>query len=226
MSTHLKPILRGTTFGAALLLTVLAGAAQAATLQITVLAKDGQPMPDAVVIVEPANPGKSAVAPAPVQVEIQQLKLQFVPKVSVIPLGSKVLFSNLDSYDHHVRGLPAGLGSLNAAPDRGFTLTLPGKVDNKPASSATETLKDAGPMQLGCHLHASMRGSIYVSDTPWVVKTDAEGKATVQNLPEGSAKVRLWFAEQLVESPATEVSITPTTSVTIPTNMTRRRQRL
>lgn len=225
MSARLQPIPRTKALGAALAL-LLAGAAQAATLQVTVLAKDGQPLPDAVVIVEPANPGKSAAPLAPVQVEIQQLKLQFVPKVTVVPLGSKVLFSNLDSYDHHVRGLPAGLASLNAAPEKGFTLSLPGKVDNKPPSTATETLKEAGPMQLGCHLHGSMRGSIYVSDTPWVVKTDAEGKATVQNLPEGAAKVRLWLAEQLVDSPATEVSITPTTSVTVPTNITRRRQRL
>ena len=41
------------------------------------------------------------------------------------------------------------------------------------------TLEQAGPMQLGCHLHGSMRGSLYVTDTPWAVKTNADGVATL-----------------------------------------------
>lgn len=212
--------------GVALALTLLAGAAQAATLQVTVLAKDGKPLPDAVVIVEPSNPGQRPAAPAPATVEIQQLKQQFVPKVSVVPLGSKVLFSNYDSYDHHVRGLPAGLAGLSASPDNGFTLRLAGKLDGKPADAATEVMTKAGPLQLGCHLHGSMRGSIYVSDSPWVVKTDTEGKATVADLPEGSAQLRVWTAEQLVQTPPTELSITPATAITVPTNVTVRRRRL
>ncbi|OAD43319.1 hypothetical protein LPB72_05660 [Hydrogenophaga crassostreae] len=198
--------------------------AQAATLTVTVLAKDGQPLADAVVIVEPANPGKR-LAPAPIKAEIQQEKLQFVPKISVIPLGSEVLFSNLDRYDHHVRGLPAGLAGLNASPETGFTLMLPARVDGKKPSSATETLNEAGPLQLGCHLHGSMRASIYVADSPWVVKTNDEGVATVDNLPEGSAKVRLWYPRQLVEQPATAVKVTAASAVEVPTSINQPRRR-
>jgi len=199
-------------------------AAQAATLTVTVLAKDGQPLADAVVIVEPANPGKR-LAPTPIKAEIQQEKLQFVPPTSVIPLGSEVLFSNLDRYDHHVRGLPAGLAGLNASPESGFTLLLPARVDGNKPSSATETLSEAGPMQLGCHLHGSMRGSIYVADSPWVVKTNDEGVATVDNLPEGPAKVRLWYPRQLVEQPATPVTVTTTAAVEVTTSITQPRRR-
>lgn len=198
--------------------------AQAATLTVTVLAKDGQPLADAVVIVEPANPGKR-LAPAPIKAEIQQEKLQFVPKISVIPLGSEVLFSNLDRYDHHVRGLPAGLAGLNASPETGFTLMLPARVDGKKPSSATATLNEAGPLQLGCHLHGSMRASIYVADSPWVVKTNDEGVATVDNLPEGSAKVRLWYPRQLVEQPATAVTVTAASAVEVPTSINQHRRR-
>ena len=210
----------------ALALSLLATAAQAATLQVTVLAKDGQPLPDAVVIIEPAQSGKSAAAPAPVQVEIQQLKQQFLPRVSVVPVGSTVVFTNLDRYDHHVRGLPGGLAGLTAGPESGFTLRLSGKVDGKPPAAETQTLGAIGPLQLGCHLHGSMRGSIYVTDSPWVVKTDAHGKATVSNLPEGSGQLRLWFAEQIVEMKPIVITITPGASVSVPTLMTRRRQRL
>lgn len=222
-----RPNLRRARHGGwALALTLLASAAQAATLQVTVLAKDGQPLPDAVVIIEPANPGKRPAAPAPTTTEILQQKLQFVPRLSVVPVGSQVVFSNLDSYDHHVRGLPATPGAVANPADSGFTLRLSGKIEGKPAASATETLSKAGPMELGCHLHASMRGSVYVTDSPWVVKTDAAGKATIANLPEGSAQLRLWFPEQLTDMPATALTIAPTGAVSIPTNMTRRRQRL
>jgi plastocyanin len=200
-------------------------AAQAATLAVTVLAKDGQPLADAVVIVEPANPGKRA-ALAPIETEIQQEKLQFVPKVSVIPVGSKVVFSNLDRYDHHVRALPAGLAGLNAAPETGFTLLLPAMTDGKPPASATETLAQAGPLQLGCHLHGSMRGSIYVADSPWVVKTNDQGVATVTDLPEGPAQVRLWYPQQLGEQPVTPVTVTPKTSLSVPTSIRQPRRRL
>ncbi len=199
-------------------------AAQAATLSVTVLAKDGEPLVDAIVIVEPAHPGKRT-APAPIKATIQQEKLQFVPKTSVIPLGSEVQFSNLDRYEHHVRGLPAGLAGLNASPESGFALMLPARVDGKPPSSATETLKQAGPMQLGCYLHGSMRGNIYVADSPWVVKTNGEGVATVLNLPEGPAQVRLWYPQQLAEQPATPVTVTATAAVQVPTTIAQPRRR-
>ena len=162
---------------------------------------------------------------APVQAEIQQEKLQFSPKVSVLPLGSRVVFSNLDRYDHHVRGLPAGLAGLNASPDSGFALMLPARVEGKPPASAAETLNQAGPMQLGCHLHGSMRGSIYVADSPWVVKTNEQGVATVVDLPEGAAQVRLWSPQQMVEQPATPVTIGPSTTLQVPTTIRQPRRR-
>ena len=199
-------------------------AAQAATLSVTVLDKDGQPLVDAVVIVEPANPGTRPKL-TPVQAEVQQEKLQFLPKLSVLPLGSTVVFSNLDRYDHHVRGRPAGIAGLSASPESGFALMLPARVEGKPPTSATETLTQAGPLQLGCHLHGSMRGSIYVTDSPWVVKSNDQGVATVTDLPEGPAQVRLWYPRQLVEQPATPVNIVPSSVLQVPTTIRQPRRR-
>ncbi|MEZ5701356.1 MAG: plastocyanin [Burkholderiaceae bacterium] len=196
----------------------------AATLTVTVLARNGEPLADAVVIVEPAQAGQPA-APSPKKVEIRQEKLQFVPQVSVLPVGSQVVFSNLDRYDHHVRALPADGTALSAAPDRGFAIALPARVGEEPPSTAIETLNEPGPWQLGCHLHGSMRGSIYVTDSPWVVKTDATGQATVTQLPEGPAQVRLWYPRQLVEQPATPTTIGPTTQLRLPTTIRPPRRR-
>lgn len=80
-------------------------------------------------------------------------------------------------------------------------------------------------MHLGCHLHGSMRGSIYVADSPWVVKTNDEGVATVDNLPEGPAKVRLWYPRQLLEQAAIPVTVTATAAVEVTTSINQPRRR-
>lgn len=208
----------------ALGLTLLAAAAQAATVQVTVLARDGQPLPDAVVVIESAN-GAKVAAPAPLQATIGQQKMQFVPAVSVLPLGSRVRFTNLDGWEHHVRGLPAGLAVLNAGPKRGFEFRLEGRTEGQHPRSADVTLEQAGPLQLGCHIHGSMRGFVFVADTPWAVKTGASGVATLQDVPEGAARVRVWHSEQLVEPPATALQITPVTAATLSTQVQPRRRR-
>jgi plastocyanin len=204
---------------------LLALTTHAATVQVSVLGRDGQPLADAVVVIETTTSEKTR-PPAPVHATIHQQKMQFVPAVSVLPVGSRVRFTNLDNWDHHVRGLPAGLAGLHAGPQAGFELRLGGKTEGKEAASADVTLDKAGPVQLGCHLHGSMRGIIFVSDSPWAVKTDASGTAVLQDVPEGAARVRVWHADQLLEAPATPVTIQPATTLRLPTQVVPRRRRL
>jgi len=199
-------------------------AAQAATVQVTVLGRDGKPLADAVVIIEPASGAKPA-SPAPVTAVINQQKMQFVPGTSVLPVGSKVTFTNLDTWEHHVRGMPAGLASLNQGAQPGFELRLDGRADGKDPASAEVTLAKAGAVQLGCHLHGSMRGFIFVADSPWTLLTDANGVATLQGVPEGAAKVRVVHADQLLEGTPVAVNITPVTALSLPTQVQPRRRR-
>ncbi|MBU4519136.1 MAG: plastocyanin, partial [Gammaproteobacteria bacterium] len=201
---------------AAAAIALLAGAAQAATVQITLLARDGQPLADAVVLVEPVNGTKPPV-PAPVQATITQQKMRFDPALTLVPVGSRVRFTNLDGWEHHVRGLPAGLAGLTAGPGAGFELRLGGKADGQPPESAEVTLGQAGPLQLGCHIHGSMRGFLFVTDSPWAVKTDAAGVATLQGVPEGAARLRVWHTDQLVEAAPTALNVTPLTALSVPT---------
>lgn len=199
-------------------------AAHAATVQVTVLARDGKPLADAVVVIEPTA-GAKPTTPAPKATVITQEKMQFVPSTSVVPVGSKVTFTNLDSWEHHVRGTPAGLASLNAGASTGFELRLDGKAEGKDPASADVTLSKAGAVQLGCHLHGSMRGFIFVADSPWTVQTDANGVATLQGVPEGAAKVRVVHADQLIEPPVVAVNITPVSALSLPTQVQPRRRR-
>lgn len=204
--------------------TLLPLAAQAATVQVTVLARDGKPLVDAVVVIEPSAGAKPA-APAPVSTVINQQKMQFVPGTVVLPVGSKVTFANLDSWEHHVRGGPVGLASLNADPSAGFELRLDGKAEGKEPSRSEVTLSRAGAVQLGCHLHGSMRGFIFVADSPWTVQTDANGVATLQGVPEGAARLRVVHADQILEGTPLAVNITPVTALSLPTQVQPRRRR-
>lgn len=200
-------LLRATVLGA---LGTLAGAisVHAGSLQVTVLDKDGKPTPDAVVIVVPSVKA-AAKNPPPMLAVINQEKMQFIPAVTVVSPGAKIRFTNSDAWDHHVRmaapGLslptdPAATSATSTA--NGFALRLEGKTEGKPAKSVEVTLDKPGAMGaslLGCFIHGSMSGAIYVADSPWTVKTGADGVATLDDVPEGAATVKLWHSAQPVD---------------------------
>ena len=191
-------------------LLTLVAAASAGSLSVSVIDKDGKPVPDAVVVVIPTNKSVQPKTPMLTQAAINQEKMQFIPAVTVVPVGAKIRFVNSDPWDHHVRSSPAGMGQFNNT-NAGFELRLEGKPDGKPAKSSDVTMDKAGVMGatlLGCFIHGSMRGYVYVSDSPWAVKTGADGVATFDDLPDGAAQVKLWQADQLIDVPTQTTSIT------------------
>jgi plastocyanin len=193
---------------AALALT-LGNWAAAGSLAVTVLDKDGKPVPDAVVVITPANKSVLPKKPLPTLVTIAQEKMQFIPAVSLAPVGAKVQFVNNDPWDHHVRSSPAGMGQFNAT-NAGFELRLEGKTDGKPAKPTEISLDKAGVLGstlLGCFIHGSMRGYVYASESPWAAKTGADGLAVFDDLPDGAAQIKVWQADQLIDLPPRQTTI-------------------
>ncbi len=185
----------------------LAAAAHAGTVSVTVLDKEGKPVQDAVVVVVPATKGAPKV-PLPTAATINQDKMRFVPTVTIVPVGARVTFSNNDAWEHHVRGSAAGLSQFTGTgTGGGFELRLDAKADGKPAKTAEVTLDKAGAVLLGCHIHGSMRGHVYVSDSPWAQLTTPEGQAVFGDIPDGTAQVRVWHGEQLIDLPAQTVTV-------------------
>ena len=175
--------------------------ASAGNLVVSVLDREGKPVIDAVVVILPANKNVLPKKPLPVQTTVAQEKMQFIPAVSLVPVGAKVQFVNNDSWDHQVRSSPAGMGQFNAT-NAGFELRLEGKTDGKPARAAEVTLDKAGILGatlMGCFIHGSMRGYVYASESPWAAKTNADGLAIFKDLPTGAAQVKVWQADQLVD---------------------------
>ena len=53
-----------------------------------------------------------------------------------------------------------------------------------------------------------MRGQVYVSATPWFAKTDANGLASIEGVPEGATEINLWHPDRLQEQPTLRVQVT------------------
>ncbi len=178
--------------------------AQAASVQFAVVDAEGKPVQDAVVTLTPANPGKPTRS-LPKQLSIANEKMQFVPSVSILATGGVLKFSNLDPYDHHIRGSAAGAKAFAAAGSGeagGFELRMDGRVGANPPKVYDVPEPKPGVVLLGCHMHSSMRGHVIVSDSPWTAKTDAQGRVQFDDAPDGAFKATVWHAEQWVELPA------------------------
>jgi plastocyanin len=214
----------------------------AATVNITVFDTEGRPVSDAVVLVRSTQgvPAK----PADEHVVIEQKNLRFAPFLSVVSVGSTVRFINRDNYDHHIRSMPTGpLGSTPPAQE--FELRLdrvqaPTAVDpvdsygstpaapkRKPGSSSADLkVTQVGGITLGCHLHSSMRGQLYVTDTPWFGKTDANGNVIIKDVPEAAAEVVVWHPDQLTAQKPVKMQLAPGwNSTNAQLNFTPRRKR-
>ncbi len=178
--------------------------AMAGQLQITVLNADGKPTPDVAVLVQPTAAWPQQPLPAPAV--IAQQYIRFVPFVTVLPVGASVRFVNRDKFDHHVRSQPGGpLG--NVAPAKQFEFRMAAMVGNRTAPPAELKLDVPGSVAIGCHLHGSMRGHILISSTPFVAVTDDKGVATIANVPDGQAEVKLWHPDQLTEQTAMTLQV-------------------
>jgi plastocyanin len=211
---------------AALALGALAFAsAHAGALKVVVLDKEGKPVPDAVVVLSPASPGTPK--PLPTKVTIAQEKMRFLPAVSLVAVGTQATFVNNDPWEHHVRASAAGLQNFDSHDAGGFELRLDGKVAGKPAQSVDARFDKAGPVLLGCHLHASMRGHVYVSDTPWAAVSGEDGAANFEAVPEGLVRIRVWQADQLLDLPPQQMTLTAApASATMQLQVVPRRRRV
>lgn len=178
------------------LLTVGAGAAAAGDLAVAVRDSDGQPVADAVVTVFSTDGGATMLAPSPDHpYQIDQKDTAYHPKVSVIPRGGRMMFTNSDRWGHHVY-------SFSKA--KRFDITVPAHKTSAPVS-----FEEAGVVVVGCNIHDRMLAYIYVSGEGLPVKSDKSGIARFLDLPSGNYRVTAWHAmlRSKRERPGTEVAI-------------------
>lgn len=151
--------------------------AQAATVNVDVRDAAGKPVANAVVIVD-APHAASAAATLRGPFVMGQQNISFTPHVLIVPVGATVAFPNRDRVRHHVYSF--------SAPKK-FDMKLYGREETR-----TVVFDKPGVVALGCNIHDSMSGFVYVVDTPYAVVTDARGHATIPGVPAGRATIRLW----------------------------------
>ena len=192
--------------------------AQAGTVQVSVTGADGKPAANVVVQVRPTAAWTPRPAP-PVAVVTQQ-DLRYEPFVTVVPRGGSVRFVNRDAYDHHVRSLAGGpLGSV--APAKQIDIRM-GPAKSGQDTSSDVVLDQSGAIVLGCHLHGSMRGHVFVADTPWSAVSDAAGRVRIEGVPDGAAELRVWHPDQLTEQAAQTLQVTAASNAEAKLNLTPR----
>ena len=157
---------------------ILATAAQAADLSVTVKSAQGRPVADAVVSVYPNAAYDKTRIRFPWPYKVSQHNMAFDPFVLIVPMGAEVTFPNQDTVRHHV---------YSFSPAKTFELKLYGQDETRAVR-----FDKAGVVALGCNIHDQMSAFIVVVDTPFAAKTDARGVAVLRGLPGDQARVQVW----------------------------------
>jgi len=157
--------------------TLLTPAVQAGTLAVRVVGSDGKAVADAVISLDPAS-GQAPALRIQGKYEVTQKDTQFHPFISVVPVGATVSFPNFDPFRHHV---------YSFSPAKRFELKLFAKDQTR-----SVTFDKAGVIAVGCNIHDSMSAFIYVTDSIWTARTDANGNAVLRDVPAQAMKLTVW----------------------------------
>jgi plastocyanin len=154
----------------------LAPQAIGAELHAAVYDQSGKPLRNAVVVAVPED-GRVPAAKPTIEI-VDQIDKEFMPYVKAVRVGSYVKFPNKDDIRHHVY-------SFSAA--KQFELPLYSGTPAQPV-----LFDKPGVVKLGCNIHDWMIAYIYVVETPYFGKSEADGRVQLDALPVGRYRVRVW----------------------------------
>ena len=160
----------------ALTLVGVASPLAAAPLSVRVIDASGRPVRDAVVTLYPAGNAARPARPGG-RFVVSQKNLQFHPFLTIVPVGADVSFPNLDPTKHHV---------YSFSPAKKFELKLFAKDQSR-----TVHFDKAGVVALGCNIHDQMSAFIFVADSAWTARTNAQGMAEF-DAPNAPARLVVW----------------------------------
>ena len=162
---------------ALLALSCLSQPAVAVEIEASVVDAKGKPIKGAVVFVDSDSPAKATDPP----VEVDQIDKEIVPKLVVVPVGTKIRFPNKDKIHHHL---------YSFSPAKAFEIDLyrgepPGPV----------VFDKPGVVKLACNIHDWMEGVIVVVPSPWFAVTDRKGVARIVAPLEGPVDVMVYHED-------------------------------
>ncbi len=156
-------------------LCLLLPAPMLAAQEFVVTGDDGAALADAVVLLTPLAGARPA---PPAEAVIQQVNRTFLPLVTVVPVGSRVAFPNLDRIRHHV---------YSFSPAKKFDIKL--YAGDPPAPVLFDR---PGVVVLGCNIHDGMLAFVVVTEAPFFGKTGADGRVRLAGAGAGEYRAQLW----------------------------------
>ena len=166
-------------------------AAWAGAVEVRVTNAAGKPLANAVVFLE-SREAKAAFKPGP-GAEIAQADRQFVPQVTVVPVGTAVSFPNRDSVRHHV-----------------YSFSAVKKLEIKlyvGTPTAPVVFDQPGIAVLGCNIHDNMAAWVVIVETPWYGQSAADGRFAWPHVPAGSYRLRSWHPSLAPGAPAADQAL-------------------
>ncbi len=116
--------------------------------------------------------------PRPARATITMQGKTFVPKVTVVPVGSTVDFPNQDPILHNV---------FSVSGENRFDLDL-----YKRPKSGSVTFQVAGLVRVYCNIHPQMSAIVMVRDNPFFAKAGPDGGFRIEGVPAGRHVLKAW----------------------------------
>lgn len=135
------------------------------------------------VVVELLNASNTSATNTTIHI-VDQVDKAFVPEQVVIRQGELVAFPNSDNIRHHVYS---------------FSKAKPFEIKLYKGNSIPPVpFETPGVVVLGCNIHDSMEGYIYVAQSDFHAQTDASGRAVIKgaSVADNSYKLRVWYRYQ------------------------------
>jgi plastocyanin len=147
--------------------------------------------PAAVVYLDTNHPAQSVTHAT---AQMAQKGMTFAPDLVAVLVGGTVEFPNLDDTYHNV---------FSYSKAKRFDL---GRY-RKDEKAASVLFDKPGAVTVHCDIHERMRGTVLVLETPYFVKTDAQGRYRLEHLPPGAYTLKAWVTER--ETRARPVDLKP-----------------
>jgi plastocyanin len=122
---------------------------------------------------------------------IDNRQMSFIPFVTVVAVGAKVVFANNDPFPHNV-----------FSPDN-ERFDLGSFAQN---TSHVHVFKKPGAYSLLCNLHPNMLGYVVVAPSSYFARADAKGHFTIKDVPAGTYKITAWAPRLQTASQAITVA--------------------
>ncbi|MDY7229272.1 hypothetical protein [Hyalangium rubrum] len=156
---------------------VLGLPAAAGTVKGKLPVADAQEAERTVIYIEEV-PDSSFTPPAATPVKLSQRGARFAPAVLPVLKNTTVDLTNDDWVTHNV---------FSKSKVKAFDLGLYGKEQAKVVK-----FEQTGAVEVFCSIHPRMNGVILVLQNPFFTKPEADGSFTLQNVPAGDWKVRVY----------------------------------